>query len=63
VKHLDPRKELKPLHRASARKVGRITVPKHNYLMIDGELKSKQTPASSSQFQEAIGALYGATFP
>ncbi len=62
MKHLDLRKELKPLYRGSARKVEWITVPKHKYLMIDGELKSKQTPASSPQFQEAIGALYGAAF-
>lgn len=62
MKKLDLRKELKHLYYPSAKKVEIVNVPKFNFLMIDGKIESGETPETSQEFQNALQALYGASF-
>lgn len=62
MKKLDLRKQLKHLYAASARKVEIVDVPKFNFAMIDGEIEPNQTPGTSEEFQNSVGALYGVSF-
>jgi hypothetical protein len=62
MKKLDLRKELKYLYSPSARKVEIVDVPRFNLAMIDGEIEPGETPGTSEQYQNAIGALYGVSF-
>jgi hypothetical protein len=62
VKKLDLRKELKYLYAPSASKIETVDVPNFNFAMIDGEIEPGQTPGTSQEYQDAIGALYGASF-
>lgn len=62
MKKLDLKKELKYLYAPSARKVEIVKVPNFNFVMIDGEIDPDQTPGTSQEYQNAIGALYGASF-
>ena len=62
MKKLDLRKELKYLYAPSSRTVETVNVPKFNFAMIDGEIRPNETPATSQDYQNAIGALYGASF-
>lgn len=50
----DYKKELKELYNPSAKEVSELTVPKMNFLMIDG----KGDPNTSKEFEAAIQALY-----
>lgn len=58
MKKIDLKKEYAHLYKASAKKMEIITVPKLNYLMIDGT----GDPNNSKQFQEAIEALYSLSY-
>lgn len=62
MKKLDLRKEFKYLYAPSARKVEIVDVPTFNFAMIDGETRPDETPATSQEYQNAIGALYGVSF-
>jgi hypothetical protein len=62
MKKLDLRKELRYLCAPSARKVEIVDVPNFNFAMIDGEIRPDETPGTSQEYQNAIGALYGASF-
>ncbi len=62
MKKIDLRKELKHLYAPSAREVAMVKVPKFNFIMLDGKIQPGETPATSREFQEGIGALYGASF-
>jgi hypothetical protein len=62
MKKLDLRKQLKYLYAPSANKVEIVDVPSFNFAMIDGEIKPGETPATSQDYQDTIGALYGASF-
>ncbi len=62
MKKLDLRRELKYLYAPSASKVEIVDVPSFNFAMIDGEIKPDETPGTSQEYQNAIGALYGASF-
>ena len=62
MKKLDLRRELKYLYAPSASKVEIVDVPSFNFAMIDGEIKSDETPGTSQEYQNAMGALYGASF-
>jgi len=62
MKKLDLKKELKYLYAPSARKVESVDVPNFNFAMIDGEIEPGQTPGTSREYQDTIGALYGASF-
>jgi hypothetical protein len=62
MKKLDLKKQLKHLYAASPNKVEIVYVPKLNFAMIDGEIEPNQTPGTSEEFQNSVGALYGVTF-
>ena len=59
---LDLRKELKHLYAPSAKKVEMVDVPRFQFVMIDGLIEPGLLPGSSPGFQDAMGALYGATY-
>ena len=59
---LDLRKELKHLYAPSAKKVEIVDVPRFQFVMIDGLIEPGLGPGSSPAFQDAMGALYGATY-
>jgi len=54
MEKIDYKKEFKSLYKVSAKKLGIVTVPKMNFLMIDGE----GDPNTSQSFQDAVEALY-----
>jgi len=58
MEKIDLKKELKHLFKASTKKATTIEVPAMNFLMIDGA----GDPNTSRDFQEAIEALYGASY-
>jgi hypothetical protein len=62
MKKLDLKKQLKYLYAPSARKVEIVDVPNFNFAMIDGQIEPGRTPETSLEYQNAIGALYGASF-
>ena len=62
MKKPDLRKKLKYLYAPSASKVEIVDVPRFNFAMIDGEIESHETPGTCEEYQNAIGALYGASF-
>jgi hypothetical protein len=62
MKKLDLKKQLKHLYAASPNKVEIVDVPKLNFAMIDGEMEPNQTPGTSEEFQNSVGALYGVSF-
>ena len=62
MQKLDLRKELKHLYNPSARRVEVVDVPRFNFVMIDGVIEPGHGPGSSPGFQEAMQALYGASY-
>lgn len=55
---VDYKNKLKHLYRPSAQKVEVVTVPKMNFLMIDGQ----GDPNTSQSFQEAVESLYALSY-
>jgi len=62
MKKLDLIKELKTLYSSSADAIELVKVPRFSFVMVDGVLKAGQRPASSPEFQEAVGALYALSY-
>lgn len=62
MEKIDLRKELKHLYAPSAKAVSVVDVPSFQFVMIDGEIGVGETPETSQTFQEAMGALYGASY-
>jgi hypothetical protein len=62
MKKLDLRRELKHLNNPSAKGVDIVNVPKFNFLMLDGEIGAGESIETSQEFQNAIQALYGASY-
>lgn len=62
MKKVDLKKELKHLYAPSARKVTLVDVPRFNFAMIDGRIAAGDTPETSQEFQDALGALYGIAY-
>lgn len=58
MKKIDLKKEYSNLYKAPAKKIEIVTVPKLNYLMVDGQ----GDPNNSVQFQQAIEALYSVSY-
>lgn len=58
MKKVDLKKEYLSLYKASAKKFEIVTVPKLNYLMVDG----RGEPNNSIQFQQAVEALYSVSY-
>ena len=59
---LDLRKQYKHLYQPSAKKVELVEVPRLSFLMGDGIIEPGLGPGDSPQFQEAMQALYGASY-
>jgi len=62
MKKIDLRKDLKHLYAPSAKKVEIVNVPELKFVMVDGRIEPGETPETSQAFQDAIGALYGASY-
>jgi hypothetical protein len=62
LEKIDLRKNLKLLYAPSARRVEVVDVPSFKFVMVDGAIQPGETLATSQEFQDAIGALYGASF-
>lgn len=58
MKKIDYKKEYLSLYTASAKKMEIVTVPKLNYLMIDGQ----GDPNTSKIFQDAVSALFSLSY-
>ncbi|BAU53406.1 GyrI-like domain-containing protein [Mucilaginibacter gotjawali] len=58
MKRIDLKKDFAALYKVSANKISLVTVPKLNYLMIDGH----GDPNNSVQFQEAVNALFSVSY-
>jgi hypothetical protein len=58
MKKIDFKKELQGIYKVAANKVEVVTVPKLNYLMIDGF----GDPNNSQLFQNAVEALYSLSY-
>jgi hypothetical protein len=59
---LDLKTQLKRFYAPSAREVELIDVPEFQFVMLDGAIRPGQTPSTSPEFEEGIGALYGAAY-
>jgi hypothetical protein len=59
---LDLRKGLKPFMSPSAKRVELLTVPRFQFVMIDGEIEPGFGPGTSPNFAEALEALYGISY-
>ncbi len=62
IKKLDLKKQYKHLYVPSAKQVAMVEVPEFNFIMIDGVIQPDETPETSQDFQNAMGALYGASY-
>jgi len=58
MKKIDFKKEFKELYRPSSKKESIVTVPKMNYLMVDGQ----GNPNNSKEFENALEVLYGISY-
>jgi|SRR6185503_6754377 len=58
MKKIDLKKDLAELYKMPANKISLVTVPKLNYLMVDGH----GDPNNSAMFQEAISALFSVSY-
>lgn len=59
---IDLKKKFKYLYAPSAKKVEVVDVPNLKFVMIDGRIEPGKTPETSQEFQDAMGALYGASY-
>lgn len=59
---IDLKKQHKALYQPSAKKVELIEVPELLFVMIDGRIAPGETPGTSTEFQESMGALYSAAY-
>ena len=56
---IDLRKELKELYAPSSTAIEVVTVPKFNFVSIDGYMEPSERPTTSVAFQNAVAALTG----
>ena len=59
---IDLKKELKYLYVPPAKTVQLVEVPRFNFVMIDGAIQPGETPESSTEFGEAMAALFGLSY-
>ena len=62
MEKLDLRKQFKWLYSPSAKKVEFIDVPPLLFAMVDGAVPAGLGPGDSTDFQEAVAALYGLSY-
>ena len=59
---LDLRKQLKHLYAPSAKNAELVDVPELKFVMIDGRIEPGEEPGTSPAFEEAMAAMYGASY-
>lgn len=62
MEKLDLRKQYKHLYAPSPKKVEVVDVPALNFVMIDGQIEPGRSPGTSTGFEEATSAIYGASY-
>jgi hypothetical protein len=62
LQKIDLKKELKHLYMPSSKEVSLVDVPEMQFAKVDGRIEADETPAGSSHFQDATGALYGISY-
>jgi len=62
MEKLDLRKQYKHLYAPSPKKVEVVDVPAFKFVMIDGQIEEGRGPGTSPGFQEAVQALYSASY-
>ena len=62
MEKIDLRKKWKHLYAPSSKKVEVVDVPEFPFVMVDGRIEPGMTPATSTEFQDALGALYGVSY-
>jgi hypothetical protein len=62
MEKLDLRKQFKSLYSPSAKKVEFIDVPPLLFARVDGAVPAGKGPGDSTDFQEAVAALYGISY-
>jgi len=62
MEKLDLRKQYKYLYSPSAKKIEVVDVPPLSFAMVDGAVPGGVGPGDSSDFQEAVAALYGLSY-
>lgn len=62
MEKLDLKKTFKNLYAPSPKSVELVEVPEFNFVMIDGRVAAGESPQASTEFQEAMQALYGAAY-
>jgi hypothetical protein len=62
MKTIDLKRQLKHLYAASARKAEAVSVPRLQFLTIDGAIEKGREPSNSPGFQAATAALYGIAY-
>jgi hypothetical protein len=62
MKKLELRRTYKHLYQPSARKVELVEVPELSFIMIDGHIEKGHAPGDSQAFQQAVQALFGASY-
>ena len=62
MKKIDLKKKLKHLYAPSPKEVVIVDIPKFQFVMVDGRMKSGEIPETSQAFQNAMRALYGISF-
>ena len=62
MEKLDLRKQYKYLYNPSAKMVVVVDVPPLQFAMVDGFVRAGEGPGDSTDFQEAVSALYGISY-
>lgn len=62
MEKIDLKKKLKHLYLPSAKEVSLVDVPIFQFVMVDGRIRAGESPESSRDFQDALGALYGLSY-
>jgi hypothetical protein len=62
MEKIDLKKEYKHLYSPSNKVAQLVDVPELNFIMIDGAIEPGRMPGNSPSFEQAMGALYGATY-
>lgn len=58
MEKVDLKRQLKDVYSASAKKIDLVTVPKMNFLMVDGE----GNPNTAKAYQDAVEALFSVSY-
>ena len=62
MEKIDLKKKWKHLYAPSSKNVDVVDVPDFSFVMVDGRIEPGMEPATSTAFQNALGALYGVSY-